>query len=74
MMVAAKSPQPIRLTKVKAYTTEEMVETGEVRAEEKQGNDEADQVAELRSKRRRPQLYHLAKLGLPEDSIDTGSS
>ena len=43
--VKAKTTQAIDITKVKGHATQAMVEAGKVRAEDKHGNDKADEAA-----------------------------
>ena len=45
--VQARGPHSIRITKVKGHATEEMVRSGKVREEDKEGNDKADRAADL---------------------------
>ena len=57
--VASKTPNAITMTKVKGHATMEMVDKGEVVAEEKDGNDEADYAAEKGAKGMQENLKHM---------------
>ena len=61
-MIGAKSPEAVVFTKVEVHATAKMVEQEGVAKEDKEGNDEADEAAELGSKGEQPKLFHLAKI------------
>ena len=46
MMIKAKSPRAVKLTKVKGRATDREVLRGELEIEHKKGNDEADDAVE----------------------------
>ena len=43
----AKGPEAVRLSKVKGHATDEMVAQGKVKQEHKEGNDAADEAADI---------------------------
>ena len=57
----AKSPEAVRLTKVKGHATKQMVIHKEVRADDRFGNDRSDQAAEKGVANEQPKLSRLAK-------------
>ena len=59
-MVKAKGPWAVTLTKVAGHATTSMVATGEVKAEHKEGNDEAGEAAERGATGEQPTLEALA--------------
>ena len=42
-----RGPRSVKITKVKGHATQEMVDEGNVRAEDKEGNDKADEAADM---------------------------
>ena len=60
--VASKSPEAVKLTKVKGHATYEMVEEGTVPIEQKQGNDETDVAGRWGSTDEQPRLMSFAKV------------
>ena len=61
-MVKAKGPWTVWLSKVKGHATSEQVESGEVRPEDKAGNDVSDIVAGKGSKDEQKYIAEVAKL------------
>ena len=45
-LVRQRGPNSAKVTKVKGHATEEMVQQGKVKAEEKKGNDHADEAVD----------------------------
>ena len=45
-LVRARGANTVKVTKVKGHATEQQVEEGKVRTEDKEGNDNADQAAD----------------------------
>ena len=60
--VASKTPTAVKSTNVKGHAAKEMVAAGIVPAEQKDGNDGADDAADKGSIGEQPRLYHLARL------------
>ena len=58
-MMEAKGPESISMVKVKGHETSKMVSEGKVRAEDKAGNDKADQAASKGSKDEQRRLYAM---------------
>ena len=46
-IVKQRGPKSVRIAKVKGHATQEMVDEGKVRAEDKEGNDKADEAADM---------------------------
>ena len=59
--MAAKTPQAVKLTKVKGHATNEMVEQGKVQFDDKHGNDQADIAAEKGATLVQPAVRHFAR-------------
>ena len=47
---------------MKGHSTQEMVDEGKVKKEDKEGNDEADDAADKGSIGEQPRIYYLARL------------
>ena len=45
-LVRQRGPNSVKITNVKGHATEEMAQQGKVKAEEKKGNDYADEAAD----------------------------
>ena len=58
-IIAAKRPQSVKAQKVKGHASDEMVVEGRVRAQDKRGNDKADQVAGRGAKQEQSSLHAL---------------
>ena len=61
-MVEAKGPKSVSYRKVKGHATEEVVASGKVTREDKEGNDEADSAADRGSNNEQSSLYTLTKM------------
>ena len=46
-LVKQRGPKSVRITKVKRHDAQEMVDEGKVRAEDKEGNEKADEAADM---------------------------
>ena len=57
----AKNPPPIAITKVKGHATREMVAEKAVKAEDRFGNNQSDEAAELGVALEQPNLTKLAR-------------
>ena len=58
-MMEAKGPESINMIKVRGHATSNMVREGKANAEDKQGNDKADQAASKGSKDEQRRLYAM---------------
>ena len=61
-LVKQRGPETVKITKVKGHATEEMVEQGKVEAEDKAGNDMADQAADQGATKSQGRLQVFASL------------
>jgi len=61
-LVKQRGPKSVRITKVKGHATKEMVEEGRVKAIDKEGNDKADEAAEMGATTGQGKLRSLAEI------------
>ena len=61
-MLLRRGPESIQTIKVKGHATEEMLEIGKVKAEDKKGNDKADEAAGRGSRDEQRRLFALTEL------------
>ena len=61
-LVRDRGPETVKISKVKGHATEEMVSEGKVKAEDKEGNDKADEAADQGATKSQGKVQKFAEL------------